>query len=95
MQINDDWSIKKDSYNFILVQHTIGKSKIVDGVETGLNPVETTSFYPSLLTACLAMRKKNVVVDSIETIITTLTQSTEDIVKAFETMDKRLGKENG
>ena len=92
MEINDDWSIKKDSYNFILVQHTIGRSKIIDGVETGLNPIETSSFYPSLLTACLAMRKKNVVVDSIETIITTLTQSTEDIINAFDNMNERLEK---
>lgn len=80
MKINEEFSIKKDKYNFILVR-----------TSKGINPdtnkpfsSESNKYYPTIELACLAVISDGIETESMQTIIDTITQAKTDVLEAIK-----------
>jgi len=101
MKINDKFSITKDAHNYIVecttavpagkpIPGAANKGKLTDGTGTTTNK----SYYPTLKKACLSIISRHTETQTLKAIITTIDQSTADIVAACEKVELQLKTHN-
>ena len=79
MQINENYRIERDRYNYILV-HT---GEYVNQTTGEITYPETRSYYPDLASCCRGAVRQGVDCDSLDTILASLERLEREIVAAI------------
>jgi len=84
MKLNNEWELTSDAYNVVLVKYGLAE----EGKNAGKMVEREKYFYPTIEKACLALVRKQLNTADIDTILTTITQSTTDIIAATKHLKK-------
>jgi len=84
MKVNETYSIEKDPHNYIVVEKTLNSGVVKNGkkIPPANKYSESKSYYPTLLLACLALIRKQIEVETMESIKNSIEVATDEITKA-------------
>ncbi len=83
MRVNESFDIEQDKYNFILVEKKVHDGGVCNGKAYPPGTTTDRSFYPTLEKACMALVRKSIATPDILTILSTIEQSTSDVIAAI------------